>query len=148
MGTWDIGPFDNDTAADFGGDLDDAAMEERESMIRNVLKRAANPADELDAPDAERAVAAASLVVAQHPDGEPACSTYGPSEPIPASPPQTSERSQPMRWTRSSLNRLNLPSCGAMRRTVRNGAKASPASAMSWTLRSRHKRKPSSRSDR
>ncbi|MEU1695687.1 DUF4259 domain-containing protein [Streptomyces hirsutus] len=87
MGTWDIGPFDNDTAADFGGDLDDAAMEERESMIRSVLKRAANPADELDAPDAERAVAAASLVVAQHPDGEPACSTYGPSEPIPALPP-------------------------------------------------------------
>ncbi|MFF0109587.1 DUF4259 domain-containing protein [Streptomyces hirsutus] len=87
MGTWDIGPFDNDTAADFGGDLDDAAMEERESMIRSVLKRAANPADELDAPDAERAVAAAALVVAQHPDGEPACSTYGPSEPIPAFPP-------------------------------------------------------------
>lgn len=24
MGTWDIGPFDNDTAADFAGDLDDA----------------------------------------------------------------------------------------------------------------------------
>ncbi|WP_030935647.1 DUF4259 domain-containing protein [Streptomyces sp. NRRL B-24720] len=87
MGTWDIGPFDNDTAADFGGDLDEAATEERGSMIRRVLKRAAAPADHLDAPDAERAVAAAALVVAQHPDGEPACSNYGPSEPLPEFPP-------------------------------------------------------------
>ncbi|MGW5465893.1 DUF4259 domain-containing protein [Streptomyces sp. NPDC003996] len=36
----------------------------------------------MDAPDAERAVAAAALVVAQHPDGEPACSNYGPPEPL------------------------------------------------------------------
>ena len=37
MGTWDIGPFDNDTAADFGGDLDEAAWEERVSVIRGAL---------------------------------------------------------------------------------------------------------------
>ncbi|MFJ7948312.1 DUF4259 domain-containing protein [Streptomyces sp. NPDC096354] len=86
MGTWDIGPFDNDTAADVGGDLDEAALEDRESMIRGVLKRAADPADQLEAPDAERAVAAAALVVAQHPDGEPVCSIYGPSEPMPDFP--------------------------------------------------------------
>ncbi|WP_420716653.1 DUF4259 domain-containing protein [Streptomyces sp. WM6368] len=43
---------DTDTAADFGGDLDEAAMEERGSMIRCVLERAAVPADYLDAPDA------------------------------------------------------------------------------------------------
>lgn len=24
MGTWDVGPFDNDTAADFSGSLDEA----------------------------------------------------------------------------------------------------------------------------
>ncbi|MFI7358198.1 DUF4259 domain-containing protein [Streptomyces avidinii] len=89
MGTWDVGPFDNDTAADFGGDLDEAALEERESMIRNALKRAADPADpadHLDTSDGERAVAAAALVVAQHPDGEPACSNYGPSDPLPELP--------------------------------------------------------------
>ncbi|WP_326570109.1 DUF4259 domain-containing protein [Actinacidiphila glaucinigra] len=86
MGTWDMGPFDNDTAADVAGDLDEATMEERESMIRRVLKRAADPADYLITPDAERAVAAAALVVAQHPDGEPACSNYGPSEPLPELP--------------------------------------------------------------
>ncbi|WUD70700.1 DUF4259 domain-containing protein [Streptomyces sp. NBC_00510] len=86
MGTWDIGPFDNDTAADFGGDLDEAAWEERVSVIRGALKRAADPADYLDTSDGERAVAAAALVVAQHPDGEPACSNYGPSEPLPELP--------------------------------------------------------------
>ncbi|MFD0343314.1 DUF4259 domain-containing protein [Streptomyces sp. NPDC127117] len=86
MGTWDNGPFDNDTAADFADDLDEAAVEEREPMIRRVLKRAADPADCLDAPDAERAVAAAALVVAQHPGGEPSCANYGPSEPLPEFP--------------------------------------------------------------
>ncbi|MGI5443943.1 DUF4259 domain-containing protein [Streptomyces shenzhenensis] len=49
-----MGPFDNDTAADFASDLDEATMEERESMIRRVLKRAADPADYLITPDAER----------------------------------------------------------------------------------------------
>ncbi|MFD7300862.1 DUF4259 domain-containing protein [Streptomyces pharetrae] len=86
MGTWDIGPFDNDTAADFAGDLDEAAVEDRESMIRGVLERAADRAGFLDAPDAERAVAAAALVAAQHPDGEPVCANYGPSEPLPRFP--------------------------------------------------------------
>ncbi|MFB7480582.1 DUF4259 domain-containing protein [Streptomyces anulatus] len=41
------------------------AREERESIIRAVLKRAADPADYLDASDGERAVAAAALVVGQ-----------------------------------------------------------------------------------
>ncbi|MFD8941368.1 DUF4259 domain-containing protein [Streptomyces californicus] len=85
MGTWDIGPFDNDTAADFADDLDEAAPDEREAMIRGVLKRAAGPADVLGVSDGERAVGAAALVVAQHSGGDPACSTYGcgPSQPLP-----------------------------------------------------------------
>lgn len=86
MGTWDIGPFDNDTAADFGGDLDEAASEERESMIRGVLGRAADTVDYLDTSGGERAVAAAALVVAQHPDGEPVSAICGPSEPLPVLP--------------------------------------------------------------
>ncbi|WP_053762249.1 DUF4259 domain-containing protein [Streptomyces sp. AS58] len=86
MGTWDIGPFDNDTAADFGGDLDEAASDDRASMIRRALERAADPTDYLNTSDGERAVASAALVVAQHPHGEPACSSYGPSEPIPELP--------------------------------------------------------------
>ncbi|MGW3911449.1 DUF4259 domain-containing protein [Streptomyces sp. NPDC005070] len=47
---------------------------------------AADPGDYLNTPDAERAVAAVALVVAQQPDGEPACSVYGPSEPLPEFP--------------------------------------------------------------
>ncbi|MGV9454998.1 DUF4259 domain-containing protein [Streptomyces sp. NPDC003635] len=86
MGTWDIGPFDNDTAADFGGDLDEAALEEREALIRGALKRASDPADFLGTSDGERGVAAAALVVAQHPAGKPACTNYGPSQPLPALP--------------------------------------------------------------
>lgn len=39
MGTWDTGPFDNDTAADFSNTLDDAGPEERETLIRGVLQR-------------------------------------------------------------------------------------------------------------
>ncbi|MFJ8226887.1 DUF4259 domain-containing protein [Streptomyces griseus] len=86
MGTWDTGPFDNDTAADFARDLDEAALEDREAMIRGVLKRAAGTVDFLDTYDAERAVGAAALVAAQCPDDHPACSNYGPSEPLPNLP--------------------------------------------------------------
>ncbi|MFJ7494415.1 DUF4259 domain-containing protein [Streptomyces sp. NPDC097727] len=59
MGTWGIGPFDNDTPADFADALDETAVAERESLIRSALERAADPADQLDAADAERATAAA-----------------------------------------------------------------------------------------
>ncbi|MFF1839838.1 DUF4259 domain-containing protein [Streptomyces sp. NPDC058231] len=45
-----IGPFDNDTAADFVGNLDEAAVEERESVIRGVLEHAVGRADYVDAP--------------------------------------------------------------------------------------------------
>ncbi|WP_405499093.1 DUF4259 domain-containing protein [Streptomyces niveus] len=69
-------------AADFGCDLDDAAMDEREAMIRAVLARAADSTDHLDMPEGERVVAAVALVAGQHPDGEPACPHYGPSEPL------------------------------------------------------------------
>ncbi|MCE3029611.1 DUF4259 domain-containing protein [Streptomyces sp. CMSTAAHL-2] len=86
MGTWDIGPFDNDTAADFAGDLDEAAAEERVPMIRRVLERAAACVEFLETPDAERAVAAAALVVAQHHAGGPSGPGCGPSEPLPPFP--------------------------------------------------------------
>ncbi|MFF0065776.1 DUF4259 domain-containing protein [Streptomyces sp. NPDC005279] len=40
MGTWDVGPFDNDTAAEFSGDLDQAPAADRGGLIRNTLVRA------------------------------------------------------------------------------------------------------------
>ncbi|MEW2707102.1 DUF4259 domain-containing protein [Streptomyces koyangensis] len=85
MGTWGVGPFDSDTAADFCGEVDDVALGEREQAVRTALVRAADLPDdvELDACEAERAVAAAALVAAQCPGGESADSVYGPEEPLP-----------------------------------------------------------------
>ncbi|WP_175407506.1 DUF4259 domain-containing protein [Streptomyces sp. TRM64462] len=83
MGTWDVGPFDNDTAADFCGDLDEAAAGEREGIISGILTRVIDTAGYLEAPESEQAVAAAALVAAQCPGGEPADPVYGPEEPLP-----------------------------------------------------------------
>ncbi|MEW2136547.1 DUF4259 domain-containing protein [Streptomyces sp. NPDC005409] len=83
MGTWDVGPFDNDTAADFCGDLDEAAAGEREGIVRGILTRVIDTAGYLEAPVSEQAVAAAALVAAQCPGGEPADPVYGPEEPLP-----------------------------------------------------------------
>ncbi|MCX4808437.1 DUF4259 domain-containing protein [Streptomyces sp. NBC_01214] len=84
MGTWDAGPFDNDTAADFCDDLDEAAAGEREGIVRGALTRVIDTASGyLEAPESDRAVAAAALVAAQCPGGEPAHPVYGPEEPLP-----------------------------------------------------------------
>jgi hypothetical protein len=87
MGTWDVGPFDNDDAADFAGDLDDAPAQVRIEMIGAVLERVANP-EENDSrlSDAPRAVAAAALIAAQRPGGAPVDAGYGPSTPMPPFP--------------------------------------------------------------
>lgn len=83
MGTWDVGPFDNDTAADWCDSLDAAAPNARRDLIRGALARAADTADYLDADIADEAVAAAALVAAQCPGGQPAEPPYGPDEPLP-----------------------------------------------------------------
>ncbi|MGY1453781.1 DUF4259 domain-containing protein [Streptomyces sp. SS8] len=84
MGTWDIGPFENDMAADFAGTLDGAAPDERESLVRATLGRVARTRDYLDGSEGEEAVAAAALVAAQCPGGEPVSTGYGPKEALPA----------------------------------------------------------------
>lgn len=87
MGTWDVGPFGNDDAADFAFELDDAPAHTRVEMIGAVLERVANPAD--DDPrlsDAPRAVAAAALIAAQYPGGAPVTSIHGPTTPMPEFP--------------------------------------------------------------
>lgn len=86
VGTWDVHPFDNDTAADFANDLDDAVVAERETLVRRVLIRAVDNQDYLEAPEAEEAVAAAALVAAQCSGSAPAGIPYGPEEPIPTLP--------------------------------------------------------------
>ncbi|MFD8643930.1 DUF4259 domain-containing protein [Streptomyces zaomyceticus] len=84
MGTWDTGPFDNDTAADFAIALDEAEPEAREALIRGVLVRTIDATDHLT--EAEEAVAAAALIAAQCPGGEPVDMSYGPEEPMPVFP--------------------------------------------------------------
>ncbi|MDF6044078.1 DUF4259 domain-containing protein [Streptomyces sp. JH14] len=86
MGTWDIGHFDNDTAADFSGDLDDAPQNERAELIRDALTAVVGTTAYLDSDDGVVAVAAAALVAAQCPGGEPVTTVYGPDEQLPELP--------------------------------------------------------------
>ncbi|GIE83520.1 hypothetical protein Aph02nite_94700 [Actinoplanes philippinensis] len=87
MGTWDIGPFDNDDAADFADALDDASAQDRMELIGAVLERVADPTDDDSRlSDAPRAVAAAALIAAQCPGGVAVDSGYGPKTPMPQFP--------------------------------------------------------------
>ncbi|MFI8001759.1 DUF4259 domain-containing protein [Streptomyces sp. NPDC086010] len=90
MGTWGMGHFDSDTAADFAGGLDDARPGRREEMIREALALAARTSadDHLDADDGVVAVAAAALLAAQRPGGIPVDSVYGPDDPVPPLAPE------------------------------------------------------------
>ncbi|MFG2233153.1 DUF4259 domain-containing protein [Streptomyces sp. NPDC048723] len=84
MGTWDTGPFDNDTAADFADALDDVEPEAREALIRGVLVRTIDATGYLM--EAEEAVAAAALIAAQCPEGDPVDTPCGPETPMPLLP--------------------------------------------------------------
>ncbi len=86
MGAWDIGHFDNDTAADFGGRVDDAEPEKKADVLRAVLTAAADTAPDEYLDEGEEAVAAAALVAAQCPGGEPITTAYGPKDPVPPLP--------------------------------------------------------------
>jgi hypothetical protein len=78
VGTWDVGPFDNDSAADWSGDLDDAPKAQRESIIRRTLSDAIDEPDYLDGDLGSEAIAAAAVVAALLPDSPPVSSGYGP----------------------------------------------------------------------
>lgn len=53
LGTRDVGPFDTDTAEDFGGDLDEAAEGEREGVVRGTLTHVIDTVNDLEAPESE-----------------------------------------------------------------------------------------------
>ncbi|MFI5815506.1 DUF4259 domain-containing protein [Streptomyces sp. NPDC051643] len=85
MGTWDIGPFGNETAAGFANALDDAEPEACEALIRGVLVRTVVAAGYLT--EADEAVAAPALIAAQCPGGQTVVATpCGPETPIPVFP--------------------------------------------------------------
>ncbi|MGW0665313.1 DUF4259 domain-containing protein [Streptodolium elevatio] len=83
MGTWDIGPFENDMAADFADALDETPHDQREGVVLSALTQAIQAQDYLECPEGAEAVAAAALIAAQCPGGEPVSTSYGPDEPVP-----------------------------------------------------------------
>ncbi|WP_112276550.1 DUF4259 domain-containing protein [Lentzea terrae] len=83
MGTWGIGPFENDTAADFSYTLDEAAEDERENIVRAALIRTIETDGYLDSNEGCEVVASAALIAAQCPGGEPITTAYGPDQPLP-----------------------------------------------------------------
>ena len=80
MGTWDGGPFDNDSAADWSGGLHKAPAEERPGLIRQALTAVVEhgPDDYLDSDFANEAIAAAAVIASQLPGGPAITSPYGP----------------------------------------------------------------------
>lgn len=62
MGAWDGGPFDNDDAADFSIELDDADPVQRIVLLRQALQAVVD-GDDLDE-EPPRAVAAAAVIAA------------------------------------------------------------------------------------
>jgi hypothetical protein len=79
MGTWDIGPFDNDTAADWCGDLHEASPTQRPAMLRSAFTAVLDNGDDyLDSDLAVEAIAAAAIVASQLPGGAPITSSYAP----------------------------------------------------------------------
>ncbi|MEU7068769.1 DUF4259 domain-containing protein [Streptomyces narbonensis] len=87
MGTWDIGPFDNDTAADFSYRVDEAPAEKKAEVLRTAFEEVTATGDDyLDSYFAVKAVASAALLAAQCPGGDPVTTSYGPKEPLPELP--------------------------------------------------------------
>ncbi|WP_406057906.1 DUF4259 domain-containing protein [Streptomyces sp. NBC_01077] len=87
MGTWDIGPFDNDTAADFSYRVDEAPAEKKAEVLRTAFREVIETGDDyLDSDLAVEAIASAALVAAQCPGGEPVTTAYGPKQSLPELP--------------------------------------------------------------
>ena len=56
MGAWGSGPFDNDDAADFSEDFDDASAADRPELIRAALQDVVGVVDYLDVDAANVAI--------------------------------------------------------------------------------------------
>jgi hypothetical protein len=78
MGTWDFGPFDNDDAADWSGDLQDADPARRAAVIRETLGDVLHDGEYVDADTANQAIAAAAVIASLLPTGTPLTSAYAP----------------------------------------------------------------------
>lgn len=79
MGAWGSGPFDNDIAADWAGELADAALVERVALIRSTLTAVAENDGYVDNDEGSMAVAAAAVVASILPGGPTIDENYGPN---------------------------------------------------------------------
>ncbi len=87
MGRWGYGPFDNDTAADFAGELDEASERERLDLLAAVLVDVVEAVGHVDANRAEIAIAAAAAVAGVLPGGnEFQSAIYGPQAKVASTP--------------------------------------------------------------
>lgn len=78
MGAWGLGPFDNDTACDWGYELDAATQGERPAVLHQALSAAADAIAYLNYTQAAEAVAAAAIVAAHRPGGPTLDPVYSP----------------------------------------------------------------------
>lgn len=65
MGAWGAGPFDNDAALDFFGDLADGPPDAVTDGLHTAMADIVNNSDYLEGPDVEAAIAAACLIAAR-----------------------------------------------------------------------------------
>src|SRR5262249_3396592 len=78
VGAWGEGPFDNDEAADWCDNLDEADPAARAGLIRTGLEVTAWNKGYLHCTDATSAIAAAAIVASRMPGGSPITSPYAP----------------------------------------------------------------------
>ncbi|GGN31409.1 hypothetical protein FHR83_004472 [Actinoplanes campanulatus] len=78
MGAWGIGPFDNDNAADWSGDLHEAAPGERAALIRRTLEEVLHEGEYLQVDTGDEAVAAAAVIASLLPGGTALTTAYAP----------------------------------------------------------------------
>jgi Domain of unknown function (DUF4259) len=65
MGNWGTGPFDNDAALDFLGDLADGRADAVTDGLRTAMTDVLNEKDYLEGRQTDRAIAAACLIAAR-----------------------------------------------------------------------------------
>ncbi|MGI8333712.1 DUF4259 domain-containing protein [Actinomadura scrupuli] len=65
VGAWGAGPFENDDALDFVGDLTDEPVEQLRAGIRAAMTQVLDTSDYVECPEMDAAIAAACLVAAR-----------------------------------------------------------------------------------
>ncbi|MTD58839.1 DUF4259 domain-containing protein [Amycolatopsis pithecellobii] len=79
MGAWGIRPFENDDAADWASELDDADAAKRAELVTSALEEVAGCVDYLEAPAGSAGIAAAAVVAQVRSGGRAFDSVYAPT---------------------------------------------------------------------